>query len=386
MGNWREGGRMRVVCIGDLQAGAGMARYPETSKEGVNLRLLDTITELNRIRQLCVQNKVEAVCILGDIFDTRNVVNVVVLNHLYRSFRQYVDSGLRLILLVGNHDRADVGRENTLEVFKSFCDVVDRPTVLALHGGEVVAIPFLPNASATMRAIKTYVMPETRLLLLHTAIKNVRLPNGTVWGEGIPLDAIPTHCITLMGHYHHWQEVRKGNVYYVGSMQHVDRSDEGIDKYFAVYDSTKHAVTFQPAKGPKFVSVNVDFMPEVDLPAGRYTKEEFAETFTPQAQGNFVTVQTIPPSWEDLGAIERALYDLGARHVELSFRTQLPITPPRLLEQVEQTLETLDVIEEYVAVTETQLDKDTLIEQAVEIVEEVTGHELDEEEMVVEID
>src|SRR5216683_6948014 len=376
---------MRVIVLGDLQAGCGIKRYPETDKDGTNLRLLDTIKELDRIRLLCVKRKVEAVCILGDIFEARNTLDTAVLNQVYRAFHSYVDAGLRLILLVGNHDRCDVGREHSLEVFKPFCCVVDTPRSLSLCDGSLVAVPFHPDPRAVVKAIKQHVTPTTRLLLLHTAIQDVQLPSGKLWREGITLGDIPEHVMCLMGHYHRWREVRQGNVYYVGSLLQVDRGDMGIEKYFAVYNSEKHSVQFPPTQGPKFVNVNVSFMPGQSFNAGEYSEAEFAGTYRTAVAGNFVTVSTIPPDWTDLGAIERALQGLGARHVEFAMQTQTTIVPPQRLTHQAEIPAAQEVIEQYVEASETPLDKATLVEQAMEVVVEVLQEEPHDDEIIVEV-
>ncbi len=96
---------MRIVCVGDLQT-HNWSKFPETNKDGVNLRLLDTVKELDRIRGLCVKNKVDIVCVLGDVFQARNAIEITVLNAVYKAMYAFVDHGMRVILLVGNHDMA----------------------------------------------------------------------------------------------------------------------------------------------------------------------------------------------------------------------------------------------------------------------------------------
>jgi DNA repair exonuclease SbcCD nuclease subunit len=373
---------MKVVLIGDLQLHI-WEHYPETDAHGVNLRLLDVISELDRIRALCVKNKVEAVCVLGDIFEARNALNINVLNHAYRAFRRFVKAGVRVILLVGNHDRTDVGPENALTVFSSFCDVVDRPKRLSLRDGWITAVPFHPDPVKVQAAIAAHVTPEDKLLLLHTAIQGIALPGGKIWQEGIPLDAIPTGPITVMGHWHRWRQLR-ADVYYAGSLLPVDRNDKGIIKYFGVYDSASHTVEFFPSRGPAFVDVDVRFLPEVNLPAGRFTHEEFVETYGKVVHGNFVTVTGLPPDWHDLGSIETALYGLGARHVEVAFHTQMPFTPPERITQAAALPAAKEAIEAYVEATETDLDKDALVTHGMAIVEQVMQEDT-EDGMIVEV-
>ncbi len=374
---------MRLIVIGDLHCGI-YRRFPETSPDGVNLRLLDIVNELDRICQLCVKHKIETVVFLGDVFDQRNTLDVVVLNAIYKAFRSFKDSGIRLVLLVGNHDRCDVGREHSLECFKSFCDVVDVPTVLPVGDRCVVAVPFHPNPSAVVRAINQLVTSDTKLLLLHATIKGTLLPNGTSLGDGIPLAAIPEHVVCLAGDIHLHQQVRE-RVYYVGSLLQKDRGDSGQEKFFAFHDTATGILRWQRTFGPKFVSTDVLFLPNVENRDGLYSQEEFCAVHQECVQGNFVTVTKLPPDCFDVGLVERSLIGLGARHVEMALTTQLPMEPPRLLEPNTPIVVTTQVIKEYVDEAQTDLDKEALFEEGVAIVEQVSGLDDIDDEVTVEI-
>jgi DNA repair exonuclease SbcCD nuclease subunit len=356
---------MKVVLIGDVQSHVWQ-RYPETDEQGRNLRLMDTVNELGRIRQLCTKNKVDVVCVLGDIFEARNALEINVLNAVYKAFYDYVDHGIRLILLVGNHDRTDVGHEHALEVFKPWCEVVDSPTTLRLPDGDIVAIPFMPNAKRVTRAIKESVTKTTKLLLLHTAVKSLKMPNGKIWGEGISLEDIPRHVYCVLGHYHRYSELRPNRVWYLGSMIQVDQGDASFDKYFAVYDSTKDKMSFHNTHGPRFVSVDVDVMPIKNI-----DNSALIEKYYSQCAGNFVTIRSIPKGVENLSEVEDLIKKCGARHVEFGLRTQLPMSPGKIILDPLKPAVAMDVIENYVEESDTPLDKEELITVGAEIIAEV---------------
>lgn len=372
---------MKMVLIGDLQS-HNWKRYPETDEHGVNLRLLDTIKELDRIRKMCTKNKVDALAVLGDIFEARNTLDVTVLNAVYRALYSYVDHGIPVILLVGNHDRTDVGSEHALEVFKPFCTVVERPATLTIGGEDVVAIPFHPRTAVLKKAIRTTVTPDTRLLLMHTAIRQFKMPDGSTWGEGIDLEDIPTHVVAVLGHYHRFTELRTNKVWYLGSMIQVDQGDASIDKYFGVYDSGKKRLHFYPTQGPKFVAVDVETLPSARRNADN---AELVERFYTQCCGNFVTVRSIPPETQDLAEIEDFLKKCGARHVEFGLHTTLPMSPGRVFTPALADASPREVIQNYIAETDTHLDKDELVASGVAIVEQVsTADDLLQEPMTVE--
>lgn len=351
--------------IGDVQAHQWQ-RYPETDKQGNNLRLLDTVNELGRIRALCTKNKVDVVCVLGDIFEARNAIEVTVLNAVYKAFYDYVDHGIRLILLVGNHDRTDVGREHALEVFKPWCEVIDSPTTLRLPDGDIVAIPFMPNAKHVTKAIKESVTKNTKLLLLHTAVKSLKMPNGKVWGEGISLEDIPRHVYCMLGHYHRYSELRTNRVWYLGSMTQIDQGDASFDKYFAVYDSVKDKISFYNTQGPRFVSVDVDVMPNK-----HDDNAELIESYYSQCFNNFVTVRSIPKEVANLAEVEDLIKKCGARHIEFGLRTQLPMSPGKIILDPINGAVPMQVIENYVSESDTPLDKEELISVGMEVMEAV---------------
>lgn len=372
---------MKMVLIGDLQS-HNWKRYPETNAEGVNLRLLDTVSELERIRKMCTKNKVDALAILGDIFEARNTLDVVVLNAVYRALYSYADHGISVILLVGNHDRTDVGTEHALEVFKPFCTVIERPSTLKIAGEEVAAIPFHPRTAVLKKALRNTVTRHTSLLLMHTAIRQFEMPGGKIWGEGIDLTDIPAHVVAVLGHYHRFTELRTNRVWYLGSMIQVDQGDASIDKYFGVYDSGKKRMSFYPTQGPRFVAVDVDTVPSVRKDADN---ADLVERLYTQCAGNFVTVRSVPPETHDLAEIEDFLKKCGARHVEFGLRTTLPASPGRVFTPTLTDVSPVEVIKTYVEETETHLDKAALVEAGVAIVEEVsTADDVLEEPMTVE--
>lgn len=346
---------MKLLIIGDVQAHAWKS-YPSTDANGVNLRLLDHSRELNRLAVLAVKNRVDAVVVLGDIFEARNAIEVPVLNQMYYAFRTFSDGGVRVILLVGNHDRTGTGAEHALEIFKSFCDVVDVPMTFPFDGGDAVAIPYHPDPKVIDASIKECVTEDTQLLFMHCAVRSLPMPNGKLWGEGISLEAIPRHVTCLLGHYHKFAELRTGKVFYVGSLLQEDRSDAGTVKYYAVYDSSKERrkrLRFIPTQGPRFVSLAVE-----------QHMRGFYNGHSELISGNFVTVSSIPPGVTDLGAVETAIREQGAREVLFAVQTQMPSTPPTLAAESANE----DIITEYVNQADTNLDKPTLSEVGMTIV------------------
>lgn len=353
---------MRIVLVSDLQQHK-WRNYPEVDEHGVNLRILDVVHELARIRQMALKNRVDALMVLGDIFESRNDLSVSVLNSVYFALKGFTDAGIRVVLLVGNHDRTGVGKEHALEVFTSFCEVVDKPTTLKMNGDEILALPFFPNATTTKRAIQHFTTSKTKLIVAHTAVQSLKMPNGQLWGQGISLDDIPPHTLFISGHYHRYTELIPGRAYFLGSMIQVDQSDSSFDKYFAVYDSRSAKLGFFETKGPRFVAIDI---PSLD--------PQLLAEIAHVCKGNFVTVKSVPPGYADYGVITDALKSLGARHIEFALQIPLSIPPLDLASQV-QGKDNMEIVKHYVSEQATDnLEEARLIEIGSETVEHVEQH------------
>jgi DNA repair exonuclease SbcCD nuclease subunit len=288
---------MRAFFLGDLQAHA-WSQYSNPRADGLNDRLLDVVNELRRIRRLAIKRQMNAVFILGDVFQERGKLDLTVLNSIYREVDQFRRRSIEVLMLVGNHDRAPVGAFHSLEVFKRIATVVDRPTQVMIGGMRVGAIPFFAEASKTVDYLQQYANSE--ILILHTAVRNIKLASGEMWGDGIALSDIPEKPWTFMGHYHKFTKLRD-RCFYVGSLLQ-NNWGERDPKVFAQFVDGR--VTWVPTQGPIFVEVTAeDFHTRTDL------------------KGNFVRVHWTGPL-DETGAVRSYLMDtVGARAVDFTFPT-----------------------------------------------------------------
>jgi len=312
---------MKAVFIGDLQAHA-WSQYSRTLIDGMNDRLMDVITELQRVRIFAMSKGVGVVCILGDVFQERGKLDVMVLNAIYREIEAFRRVKMRVVLLLGNHDRTPVGNFHSLEVFRGIADVIDEPTDLEIGGYHIAAIPFLPEAKDTSTWLKK-LGGKADFIILHTAVKGVTLPSGEAWGDGVPLNDIPDKW-TFMGHFHKFTQLR-ARCHYVGSFLQLNWGEAKDEKVFGLYMNGK--VSWIPTQGPRFIEVTST---EVGARLG--------------LKGNFVRVHYYGPV-DEAGAIRSYLLDtVGARAVELVF-------PPHVAVETIKNLDdprVLDLVSSYV--------------------------------------
>lgn len=299
---------MKAFIVGDLQASIW---GQQVTPDGVNQRLMDLIEQLYRIRDLANQRNVRWVFIVGDIFEERGKLDVVVLTLLLRCLWSFKKFDIQVVLLVGNHDRIPAGEFHALEILRrSVAHVIDKPTMLMCDKVNVLALPYDPEPRNTAKKLRQR-GKDAELILMHVAVKGVRLPSGERWSEGIRLKHIPKKPTVLMGHDHHHKKLRK-KVWYVGSLLQLDWGDVGIDKVFAEYNSKTKSVTWHPSSGPKFINYNAKKskkIVEILLSRPRKLYKKF--------KGNFVRFYFDGPS-ETAGKLKRiVLLKCEARTVGL---------------------------------------------------------------------
>jgi DNA repair exonuclease SbcCD nuclease subunit len=244
---------MKAFIVGDLQASIW---GQQVTPDGVNRRLMDLIDQLYRIRNLANERSVRWIFIVGDIFEERGKLDVVVLTLLLRCLWSYKKFGINVVLLVGNHDRIPAGEFHALEILRrSVAFVIDKPTMLMCDKVNVLALPYDPESRHIAKSLKRH-RKDAELILMHVAVKGVRLPSGERWAEGIRLKHIPKKPVVLMGHDHHHKQLRK-KVWYVGSLLQLDWGDTGVDKVFAEYNSKTKRIKWHPSQGPKFIRYGV---------------------------------------------------------------------------------------------------------------------------------
>lgn len=334
---------MKAYIIGDLQAHAWKQFETDTSQ--VNSRLMDLINELKRIRQLAVKNKVTNVFILGDVFEERGKIDVVVLNMLYREFLKFKKQNIKVITLVGNHDKVPLGDFHSLEVFQDVCTVCDEPTVYKFRGAKVLAIPFQAESKDTVKALKKFGR-DVDMILMHTAVRGAKLDSGKTWDEGIRLKHIPKKPYVFMGHDHSFKQLRK-RVWYVGSLLHVDWGDAGKEKFFVEWNS-KNKPVFHHTEGPVFKQFKV---PET-------TRLKKTLRSLKNCSGNFVRIY-YAGSFTDFSKIKRIVTRLlKARYVEVFPETHI-LTAEELHQTINYDLD--PVLKKYVKKLPKSIRKEAFI-------------------------
>ena len=103
---------------GDLHFGASYNLGTLDPKTQHNTRLLDYMTTLKRNIDLFIENGIDLLVFLGDIYETRSPSQQQI-NALVECLNYALDKGLKVIILAGNHDQQRSTDTTTIDLFKT---------------------------------------------------------------------------------------------------------------------------------------------------------------------------------------------------------------------------------------------------------------------------
>lgn len=294
---------MKVLFTSDWQLEAG--RDLGHGEFGEGSRFADQQQILGRIAGLAIEENVDVVCVLGDLFEfgKPSPHAVITARAFFDSLRQ---AQIRSLVLQGNHDSRGNVLPSALGILNgNNCAVASQPALFPLADDLVVAcLPWTPpgqivaampdvarddvnDAAAQALVAGAHVMleqariayPDARVVLTgHWAISGAALPSGLdsslLREPVVPLEALADsgYSLAAFGHIHKAQVLTSGPtpVFYCGSPQ-VNRWDEAEGEHGVwIYDSAgAGALRFVPVVDDRrFLTIDpelIDFGPGVGV-------------------------------------------------------------------------------------------------------------------------
>lgn len=224
---------------------------------GRNSRLQHAIDVLNQIAAYCETHHVDYVLFNGDLFHSRGSIEIDVYWEIYAAIERIRERVKMVFLMVGNHDQySRIGDVHSLQPFRRFCVVIDKPEVHELDGRGIGFAPFTANTAALKAWFKT--LPSLDRLSLHQGCNQAQIGAFNVYikaeisVEDLPLDKVQE---VWMGHYHKEQIVYAFNgreVRYIGSPLQITAAERNEPKHFLVKNWNTGVVTKIPTVAPRF--------------------------------------------------------------------------------------------------------------------------------------
>jgi DNA repair exonuclease SbcCD nuclease subunit len=230
---------MKICILGDTHHGM---RGDSLEFHRYNKKFYDNI-----FFPYLIENKIDTVFQLGDLFDRRKFINF---NSLYLCrkyfFDKLRDNNIALHTLLGNHD---VAFKNTLEVNSTSLllqeyeniTIYDEFDSVSFDGVKIDIVPWL--CSGNQEEIFAKIKASTNQICFgHFEIDGFEMDRGNVCHGGIDKQPLNKYDIVLTGHFHH--KSNDGHIYYVGTPGEMTWADYNDPRGFHTFDTNTRELEF----------------------------------------------------------------------------------------------------------------------------------------------
>ena len=191
------------------------------------------------------ENSIEHVFIGGDIFDSRQSINIKTFNFVLDFFCKMRESKLKIVVIAGNHDLylSTSNDLTSLAFLSNLPDVTfikDTMKPVVVGDTSILFVPWISNTETfTMNLSIPEMYKDCNICIGHFDLAGFNMNKTSKMNdEGMPA-AILTNLfkIVLSGHFHTRSDKTAANgsrIVYVGSPYQLTRADSGEDRGFAV--------------------------------------------------------------------------------------------------------------------------------------------------------
>jgi DNA repair exonuclease SbcCD nuclease subunit len=207
----------------------------------------------------------DVLCICGDVFDSRQYLDITVLNHVIDIIIDLSEI-LPVHIMVGNHDIAkktdtDI---NSLVAFRFIPNVYvyEKPVVITDNNSTILLLPWVGDNDAEENYAKAN---KVDYIFAHTDMINFNYDNGKEIKKGTDFTKIKGIKRVFSGHIHKRQEMNNKFIY-IGSPYHTKRSDIGNHKGLYYFDPLKNELQFTKNEySPVFQRIKLEDILEYKL-------------------------------------------------------------------------------------------------------------------------
>jgi DNA repair exonuclease SbcCD nuclease subunit len=180
-------------------------------------------------------NKVPVMIILGDIFDTHNVVDLKVAIFLKSWMKRASEFFEHIVIINGNHDSSSNKREDpscnsNILAFGDF-----KKVEVVYNTYSIENVDFIGYQHSEEEFFEKCKGLKGNILISHQTFKSAKYENGFYAPDGFDYDKVK-HEYIISGHIHSKQAF--GKVFYPGSPSWQKASDAGEEKFLYIIDFT----------------------------------------------------------------------------------------------------------------------------------------------------
>ncbi len=185
--------------------------------------------------------------LLGDILDTKSIVQGQCLNLYYKLLKQ---SKLNFIILVGNHDFFNLDcKDHSLQLLKELPNVTIVDKIMEIDGA--VFFPYTHNREELKKELNS--LPSGTTIFGHFDVSGCDYGNGRMCEDGLTLEDFNKFSIVISGHFHKYQNI--GNFVYLGTPFSHSFGESNQTKYISILDGT--SMEFIQTEFPRHITVTI---------------------------------------------------------------------------------------------------------------------------------
>lgn len=216
---------------------------------------------------------------LGDVFDSRQSLNLRVLNLGLEIF-EAMSKIAPVKVILGNHDCHDLNSNdiNSVKPLKWIpgVTVYEEPEKITLGGKKILLMPWRANNEKEKECLRQF--GKADYLFCHTDVKGAEFNKWSKIDHGNDISEFSNYSRVYCGHIHYRQKV--GNVNFVGCPYPMSRSDMDNKKGYWILDLEKGTEEFiENPVSPDFIRFSLKDILEMRLD---HVKE--------RTQNNFVDI------------------------------------------------------------------------------------------------
>lgn len=252
---------MKIAVINDIHFGKMsdneyLMKYYKKSLENVFFKMIE-------------KYDIDYIIDIGDIFDNRTKVNTKTLKEVKKFyFDALIDKQYDVVL--GNHDcyfpnRNDINTPSTTLFEYNNVQIFDKPSEVSIGGTKFLYLPWInkSNAQETVDLIKS---TDAKVCFGHLELSGFDYDKFQVAKKGLNPAVFKKFDHVFSGHYH--IRSSKGNITYLGSPMQQTWVDQGVDKFFYVFDTETFEMT--PVKNPYSIFKKIIYKEDMEIDADEY--------------------------------------------------------------------------------------------------------------------
>lgn len=251
---------MKIALISDTHFGIKKSSRPFL-KSQIRFFKEEFIPYLN-------QNFIDTICILGDLFDNRNNINVYMKNEVFNLFKNHLYP-FKIYIFPGNHDiyyKTSI-EVNSLKFLGKFENVnlIEEIEVKNFDNKKVLFVPWQIDYNDFRKRVAEK-NTHCDVCLGHFDIIGFPFNSSIICQKGLQSDLfLKNYTLTFSGHFHkrHIHKQKDREVIMIGSPYELTRNDKGDKRGFCILDldnlkydfvNSKKTIKFIDVKYPKKVT------------------------------------------------------------------------------------------------------------------------------------